>query len=46
MFFAQQGRFLVSEGPFEDLSWRSTLLQFSESEKTEYPDKLNRKGAT
>lgn len=39
MFFAEEGKFLVTEGPLEDLSWRTTLLEFTEEEKAAYPDK-------
>ncbi len=40
MFFAEEGKFIIEEGPFEDLSWRTRLLEFSDEEKMEYPDKL------
>jgi hypothetical protein len=39
MFFAEEGKFFVEEGPFEDFSWRTKLLEFTEEEKAEYPDK-------
>lgn len=40
MFFAEEGRFFIEEGPFEDLSYRTKLLEFTEEEKAEYPDKV------
>ena len=33
MFFATVGKFLIIEGPFEDLSFRTRLLEFKEDEK-------------
>ena len=39
MFFAEEGRFFIEEGPFEDLIYRTKLLEFTEEEKAEYPDK-------
>lgn len=40
MFFALEGKFLIEEGPFPDLSWHTRLLEFTEEEKKEYPDVL------
>lgn len=39
MFFAEEGKFFIEEGPFENLSWRTKLLEFTEEEKAEYPEK-------
>ena len=36
MFFAEQGKFLISEGPFSDMSFRTSLLEFTELEKEAY----------
>lgn len=40
MFFAEKGKFLIEEGPFEDLSFRVRRLEFNEEEKAKYPDAL------
>ena len=40
MFFAVQGKFLVSCGPFEDLSFHTRLLEFSDEEKSHLPERL------
>ncbi len=38
MFFAEKGKFLIMEGPFEDLSYRTRLLEFSQEERSRMPD--------
>jgi hypothetical protein len=40
MFFVEQGKFIIEQGPFMDLSWRTELLEFTEEEKSEYPEKI------
>ncbi len=40
MFFAERGRFLVMDGPFMDMSFRTALLEFSDEEKNGLPDSL------
>jgi hypothetical protein len=40
MFFIESGRFLVQEGPFMDFGYRTSLLEFTEQEKAEFPQKL------
>lgn len=40
MFFATEGKFLIIEGPFMDLSFRTRLLEFSEEEKQGFPESL------
>ncbi|WP_161937749.1 HNH endonuclease signature motif containing protein [Aquitalea pelogenes] len=40
MFFAEKGKFLIMEGPFSDLSYRTRLLEFSEDEKNSMPKAL------
>lgn len=40
MFFAEKGRFLIIEGPFEDLTYRTKLLEFSEEERAKLPDSI------
>lgn len=37
MFFATKGKFLIMEGPFPDLSFRTRLLEYTESEKSMLP---------
>lgn len=37
MFFASKGKFLVMEGPFMDMSFRTSLLEFTEEEKAKLP---------
>lgn len=44
MFFAAQGKFLVSEGPFNDWSYRTHLLEFTEEEKAKLPAALDGTG--
>ena len=41
MFFAEKGKYLISEGPFIDMSFRTTLLEFTEEEKSTFPEILN-----
>lgn len=38
MFFAEKGRFLIEEGPFSDLSFRTSLLEFTDTEKKNFSD--------
>ena len=40
MFFAEKGKFIITEGPFMDLSFRTVLLEFTEEEKKDLPDLL------
>jgi len=40
MFFAEKGKFLIMEGPFMDLSFRTKLLEYSGEEKLVLPDAL------
>ena len=40
-FFATKGKFLVLEGPFMDMSFRSSLLEFTEEERARLPATLN-----
>jgi hypothetical protein len=42
MFFAEKGKFLIMEGPFEDLSFSTALLEFNEEEKNDLPDSLQK----
>jgi hypothetical protein len=42
MFFAEKGKFLVIEGPFMDLSFRTALLEFNEEEKNDLPSSLHK----
>jgi hypothetical protein len=42
MFFAEKGKFLVMEGPFMDMSFRTVLLEFSEAERNGLPDSLHK----
>ncbi len=37
MFFATKGKFLIMEGPFADLSFRTRLLEYTEAEKAFLP---------
>lgn len=41
MFFATKGKFLIMEGPFMDLSFRTCLLEFTEEEKAKLPAALD-----
>lgn len=40
MFFATKGKFLIMEGPFIDMSFRTSLLEFTEEEKARLPAAL------
>jgi HNH endonuclease len=40
MFFAIKGKFLIEEGPFSDLSFRTQLIEFTTEEKANLPDSL------
>ncbi|MFK5984240.1 MAG: hypothetical protein QM479_02270 [Pseudomonadota bacterium] len=40
MFFALEGKFLIEEGPNKDLIWSTRLLEFTEEDKANYPEKL------
>ena len=40
MFFAEKGKFLIMEGPFMSLSFRTKLIEYSEDEKSKLPDAL------
>lgn len=37
MFFASTGKFLVMEGPFMDMSFRTSLLEYTDEEKAKLP---------
>lgn len=41
MFFAEKGKFLITQGPFEDLSFRTKSLEFTNEEKEQMPDSLD-----
>jgi hypothetical protein len=41
LFFAEKGRFLVTQGPDENLSFGTSLLQYSEPERAELPARLD-----
>lgn len=41
MFFTEKGKFLVEEGPFADMSFRTSLLEFTEDEKSSFPKALD-----
>ena len=40
MFFAEKGKFLIMEGPFMDMSFRTKLIEYEEGEKVALPDAL------
>jgi hypothetical protein len=40
MFFAAKGKFLTTEGPFADMSFRTSLLEFTDEQKNALPDSL------
>ena len=40
MFLTEKGKFLITEGPFNDLSFRTILLEFSDGEKKSMPEAL------
>lgn len=40
MFFAEKGKFLITEGPFMDLSFRTELIEYTEDEKSKLPNIL------
>lgn len=40
MFFAESGKFIVHEGPFDDLSYRTRLIEFNADEKIGLPTSL------
>lgn len=40
MFFAEKGKFLIMEGPFIDLSFRTKLIEYSAEERPTLPDVL------
>lgn len=40
MFFAEKGKFLIMEGPFMDLSFKTKLIEYSAEEKLSLPDAL------
>ena len=42
MFFATQGKFLIMEGPFMDMSFRTSLLEFTEDDKAALPAELDK----
>jgi hypothetical protein len=42
LFFAQQGKFVVTHGPYEALEFVSQVLEYSETEKESRPDTLLR----
>ncbi|MGI2124063.1 HNH endonuclease signature motif containing protein [Shewanella baltica] len=40
MFFSEKGKFLIMEGPFMNLSFRTRLIEYSAEEKSSLPDAL------
>ena len=40
LFFATHGKFVVTEGPFEDLMVRSTMPEFTAEEKASQPEDI------
>ena len=40
MFFAEKGKFTIIEGPFEDLSFRASLLEYTDDETKNLPDSI------
>jgi hypothetical protein len=40
MFFAESGKFLIEEGPYDGLSWRTRLLEYTKEEKENLPSGL------
>jgi len=40
MFFAERGKFLISEGPFYDLSYRVSKPEFTAEERNDFPSAL------
>lgn len=40
-FFASKGKFLIMEGPFMDMSFHTSLLEFTEEEKAKLPKALS-----
>jgi hypothetical protein len=38
MFFAEAGKFVILEGPFQDLNYYASVLEYSQHEKDERPD--------
>lgn len=40
MFFAKEGKFLIEEGPFEELDYRTRLIEFTDEEKSGLPAAL------
>ncbi len=40
LFFAEKGKFLVMEGPFIDMSFRTALIEYSDEEKIKLPKSL------
>jgi hypothetical protein len=41
MFFIEKGKFLITMGPCADMSYQTKLLEFTDVEKKDYPEKLN-----
>ncbi|EGG98803.1 hypothetical protein imdm_1893 [gamma proteobacterium IMCC2047] len=37
LFFAEKGKFLVTEGPFSDLTFRTSLREYTQEEKDALP---------
>ncbi len=42
MFFAEKGKFLIMEGPFIDMSFKTKLIEYSAEEKAALPDALHK----
>lgn len=40
MFFAEEGKYLIHHGPFEDLTYLTDLLEFTDDQKASYPEGL------
>ncbi len=45
MFFAERGRFVILEGPFEDLQYYASIPEFTEQQKASMPAVLAGKTA-
>jgi hypothetical protein len=43
MFFVERGKFVIVEGPFTDLTYHASVLEFTHDRKTELPDTLHKK---
>ena len=46
LFFVEKGKFLVTHGPYEFLSYRTELLEYSDDERRTLPDSLTQRVET